>query len=149
MKREEFASLLGLGGLIPFMGLALITTSPDPMRVDFAARALTMYAASILTFVGALHWGVLLATPNHRLEKRGRLRYLWSIVPSLYAVAATMLPPIWALPILAAGLVIAYAVDVPIYRKQGNLQWFLKLRTLLTVVAVLSIAFAWWTIRSK
>lgn len=149
MKREEFASLLGLGGLIPFMGLALITTSPDPMRVEFAARALTMYAASILTFVGALHWGVLLATPNHRLEKSGRLRYLWSVLPSLYAVAATMLPPNWALPALAVGLVIAYAVDVPMYRKQGNLQWFLKLRTLLTVVAVLSIAFAWCTIRSK
>jgi Protein of unknown function (DUF3429) len=149
LKREEFASLLGLGGLIPFMGLALITTSPDPIRVEFAARGLTMYAASILTFVGALHWGVLLATPNHRLEKRGHMRYLWSVVPSLFAVACTMLPPNWALPSLALGLALAFAVDVPMYRKQGNLQWFLKLRTLLTVVAVLSIGFAWWNIRSK
>jgi hypothetical protein len=131
------------------MGLALITTSPDPLRVEFAARGLTLYAASILSFVGALHWGVLLATPSHRLEKRGHLRYLWSIVPSLYAVAVSMLPPTWALPFLGLGLVIAYAVDVPIYRKQGNLQWFLKLRTLLTVVAVLSVGFAWWTIRNK
>ncbi len=140
---------MGLGGLIPFMGLALVTTSPDPIRVDFASRALTMYAASILSFVGALHWGVLLATPSHRLEKRGHLRYLWSVIPSLYAVAVSMLAPIWALPALALGLVIAYGFDVPTYRKQGNLQWFLKLRTLLTIVAVLSLAFAWWTIRKK
>ncbi len=140
---------MGLGGLIPFMGLALVTTSPDPIRVDFASRALTMYAASILSFVGALHWGVLLATPSHRLEKRGHLRYLWSVIPSLYAVAVSMLAPIWALPALALGLVIAYGFDVPTYRKQGNLQWFLKLRNLLTIVAVLSLAFAWWTIRKK
>jgi hypothetical protein len=147
MKREEFAMLLGLGGLIPFMGCALVTTSPDPARVELAVRALVLYSALILTFIGGLHWGVLLATPNHRLERRGRLRYLWSVIPSLYAWPVVLFAASQALPLLALGLIVAYLVDVLVYRAQGNLSWFIKLRTLLTFVAVCSLGFAWWTIR--
>lgn len=147
MKREEFAILLGLGGLIPFMGCALVTTSPDAARVDLAVRGLVLYSALILTFIGALHWGVLLATPNHRLERSGRLRYMWSVIPSLYAWPVALLAASRALPLLALGLVVAFFIDVLYYRAQGNLSWFIKLRTLLTFVAVCSLIFAWWTIR--
>jgi hypothetical protein len=149
MKREEFAGLLGLGGLIPFVGLALITTSPDAARVEMASKALILYGAIILTFIGGLHWGVLLATPNHRLQRRGHLRYLWSVIPSLYAWPVAQLAASRALPALAIGLFIAWIVDVRIYREQGNLSWFIKLRTLLTFVACTSLMFAWWTLRNK
>lgn len=148
MKREEVASLLGIMGLIPFLGLALVTTSPDPARVALATKALVLYGALILTFIGGLHWGVLLGTPTHRLEKRGRLRYLWSVIPSLYAWAAAMSEARLGLALLALGLFVAYLVDVYLYREQGNLSWFIKLRTMLTVVACCSLLFAWWQLRT-
>ena len=104
MKKEEFASLLGLGGLVPFIGLALVMTSTDVNLVNHAVRALILYAALILTFVGALHWGAMLAAPHFRLEP-ARLRIFWSVMPQLYAWGIALLPAARALPLLALGLV--------------------------------------------
>jgi hypothetical protein len=149
MKKEEFASLLGLGGLVPFIGLALVTTSPDVMRVGLAVKALAMYGAAILSFLGGLHWGSMLSTPNYRLEN-ARLRYLWSVIPALLAwpimVAFT---PLQALPWLSAALAFVWIVDVVIYRTQGNLTWFIKLRSVLTLVACSAMLFAWWTVSGR
>jgi hypothetical protein len=148
MKKEEFASLLGLAGLVPFIGLALVTTSPDAARVQLAVKALSVYAALILTFLGGLHWGAMLSAPNYRLE-RARLRYLWSVVPSLVAwPLLVLLTPVQSLPWLALALAIIWAIDVYLYRAQGNLNWFIKLRTTLTVVACGGLLFAWWTVRN-
>ncbi len=147
MKREEFAGLLGVAGLIPFVGLSLVTTSPDPARASFAVQAITAYAAVILSFVGAIHWGVLLATPNYRLERRGNWRYLWSVIPALMAWPMLLLPSDWALLGLTLGLFLAWAVDQPMYREQGNLTWFMRLRLFLTVCACLSLLFAWWNLK--
>ena len=143
MKKEEFASLLGLGGLVPFVGLALVMTSTDANLVNYAIRALILYAALILTFVGALHWGAMLAVPHFRLEP-ARLRIFWSVMPQLYAWGIALLPAARALPLLAAGLVFSWLVDWYFYRAQGNLAWFIKLRTVLTIVATCSLLFAWW-----
>jgi hypothetical protein len=148
MKKEEFASLLGLGGLVPFLGLALMTTSPEAARVMLAVKALALYGGIILTFLGGLHWGAILSAPNYRLE-RARLRYLWSVVPALVAwPLLVLLSAAAALPWLALALFVIFLVDVWLYRAQGNLNWFIKLRSILTVVACGSLMFAWWTVKS-
>ncbi len=149
MKKEEFASVLGLGGLIPFLGLALVTTSPEVTRVALAVKALAMYGAIILTFLGGLHWGAMLSAPNYRLE-RARMRYLWSVVPSLVAwPVLVFLTPLQALPWLALALAIVWVIDVWLYRAQGNLNWFIKLRSILTIVACASLLFAWYTVSNR
>lgn len=149
MKKEEFASLLGLGGLVPFIGLALVTTSPDTMRVGLAVKALAMYGAVILSFLGGLHWGSMLSAPNYRLENT-RLRYLWSVIPALLALPIMVaFNPLQALPWLALALAFVWVVDIVIYRTQGNLMWFIKLRSILTVVACAAMLFAWWTVNGR
>lgn len=49
-------SLLGYGGLLPFIGLALLIPFSHDYR-PLLAVALVNYGAVILSFVGALHWG--------------------------------------------------------------------------------------------
>ncbi len=145
IKKEELAGLLGLGGLVPFVGLGLLVTSTEPETVELAVKGIVLYAAMILTFVGALHWGISLAIPHIRLDPT-RQRLVWSVLPSLAAWGCAMLAPRLALPLLALALAITWFVDLYFYGRQGNLTWFIKLRTVLTVVAIGSLLFVWWNL---
>jgi hypothetical protein len=48
---------LGFGGLIPFIVLALASWFGPVVHQAKILRALLAYAATIASFVGALHWG--------------------------------------------------------------------------------------------
>jgi hypothetical protein len=74
---------LGYGGLLPFIGLALLVVwPPDPNWQAFATEGLGLYAVTILSFVGAVSWGVALADPKLSEDQRARLLY-FSVLPSL------------------------------------------------------------------
>jgi hypothetical protein len=74
---------LGYGGLLPFIGLALLVVwPPDPNWQAFATEGLGLYAVTILSFVGAVSWGVALADTRLGDNQRARLLY-FSVIPSL------------------------------------------------------------------
>jgi hypothetical protein len=74
---------LGYGGLLPFVGLALVVAwPPSPNWQAFATEGLGLYAVTILSFVGAVSWGVALADPKLSEDQRARLLY-FSVLPSL------------------------------------------------------------------
>lgn len=50
------ALLIGMSGLIPFVGLAAMVGLGPPTWYVYWLAALSYYGAVILTFVGALHW---------------------------------------------------------------------------------------------
>ena len=78
------ATALGYAGLVPFAAGALgIVLLGDELRV-FAARAVVAYGAVILSFVGAVHWGLLLA----------------AVLPSVAGWAALLLVPRHGLALL-------------------------------------------------
>lgn len=82
------ASALGYGGLVPFvaavLGIALLDGEPRAM----AARALLAYGAVILSFLGAVHWGLLLARSLPDVP----IRLFAGVVPSLAGWIALLLP---------------------------------------------------------
>ena len=124
---------LGYGGLIPFVSLAVAVWQPggaDRSRVLFA---LVAYGATILSFLGAIHWG--LAMRDAFGPSVGLL--LWGVVPSLLAWLAMLLAPAIGLGLLIAGLWACYGVDRSVYPRFGLDVW-LRMRLLLTVVASLS-----------
>ncbi len=82
--------LLGYGGLLPFIFLALLI----PFTLDYRTLfeiALVNYGAVILSFVGALHWGFAMTVQDISVEQR-RDRFIWSVIPALVAWVATLLP---------------------------------------------------------
>ena len=98
------AMILGISGLIPFVGLAAIIGLGPPTWYVYWLVALSYYGAVILTFVGALHWGYAL-----KRNARGRdawVQYAFSVAPALIAWLSLLFPVWTALKLQAAGLLI-------------------------------------------
>jgi hypothetical protein len=124
---------LGYAGLLPFVGGALWLLAGPAEHQALAARALAAYAATIVSFLGGIHWGLAFAAPEG--PSSGRL--LWGVVPSLLAWPALLLPAAGGLALLAGTLVLCYAVDHRAYPRLGLAAW-LPMRRTLSAVATLS-----------
>lgn len=164
---------LGYLGLIPFYAPAFAiwvvlmyqTDGISPAAsnwLGFLFLAQLTYAALIVTFLGALHWGLAMANmgwertkqPNpERWDDGGAqpARYepavrqmLWSVVPSILAwiilVAFQMMPAGWLAMLLMMALYVAVWIgDSQAVRYDLAPHWHQKLRTPLTWLAVGSL----------
>lgn len=129
--------LLGYGGLIPFLGLAVLANI-DPDHGILYRGALLLYGAVILSFVGAIHWGVAMIDRDLSDQDR-RACYLWSVVPALMAWASYILSPIAAALVLVLGFILQYWRDMTLARKLVWPAWYMPMRIRLTAVASLSL----------
>jgi hypothetical protein len=128
---------LGYGGLVPFIGLAALMLA-DPLRAQLWSDAQVGYGAVILSFVGALHWGVAMLVT--RLDPTQHQRaFIWSVVPALAAWVATVLEGSGACLILILGFGCHLAQDHRLAGPAGLPAWYLPLRGRLTVVACTSL----------
>lgn len=140
---QRFAWILGLAGLLPFAAHALFSWLSPPAELPGVLRSQAHYAAAILTFLGALHWGVTIASPSI-VDGRAVMRLLWSVLPSLWCWVVTLYPVDVSLPLLWAGLAVALAVDWLFYRDSPVPRWFLTLRVVLTAGALVAVGASWW-----
>ena len=97
-----------------------------------ALFALLAYGATILSFLGAIHWGLALHDP----AEPPRWMLVWGVVPSLLAWGALLWGTPGGLWLLAVGLWACYAVDRKVYPRFGAQGW-LGMRLALTTVASL------------
>jgi len=122
---------LGLAGLLPFLG-GLAATWLWP---SWGGHALAAYGAAILSFLGAVHWGLALAAP----DVAPRARLIGGVIPSLVAWLALLLPLPVGLTILALGLLGLACVET-LAASRGLLpRSYMPLRWLLTVVATVTL----------
>lgn len=138
-----FALLLGLGGLIPFVALA-IASIVDPVRTAVWVASAMSYGAIILSFVGALHWAFAM-TASELTDSRRRATYAWSVMPALIGWLAILVLPFWATVsaiILVTGFWMHYLQDRRLARLIAIPGWYLPLRLILTSVATISILVA-------
>ncbi len=131
------AALLGLAGLLPFAGAALLALQPGPAG-DWAGFALLGYGAVILSFLGGIHWGLALArdaAPDWRALGIG-------VLPSLAGWAGLLAGGTAGLLLLASGFLAVLAVDLGLSRSGRAPAWFARLRSLLTgaVLAALLVS---------
>ena len=81
-----WARLLGYGGLIPFMGLAVALWLVRSDGWPLAGMALVAYGAAISSFLGAIHWGLVMRErPSQPVPA-----LLWGVVPSLLGWVALL-----------------------------------------------------------
>lgn len=132
-------SLLGFGGLIPFIGLTILSWTPIVPKA-FVESAIFYYAATILSFVAALHWGFAM-TIHHLPEKEQTRRYVWSVIPPLLAWVALLMTPSVCILIMIGGFIAHFWQDFSFSRCSGvNLpRWYLPLRLKLTTIAVICL----------
>jgi Protein of unknown function (DUF3429) len=130
-----WAQGLGYGGLIPFVGLASAIWFLDPADRSRSMAALLGYGATILSFLGAIHWGFAMRDAS----AQSRSLLVWGVLPSLLAWAALLVRPQAGLWLVAAGLWACLAVDRVVYPRFGAQAW-LPMRLMLTLIASLSCA---------
>ena len=131
------ALLLGLAGLLPFLGCGLMTLATlDPASSRWAA-ALVGYGAVVLGFIGAVQWGLALADPEGRAE---RTRLLSGVVPSLIGWLALLIdafgPSELSIAVLIGGYVLTIVGEDRAARAGLLPGGYLAMRWLLTLIAV-------------
>ena len=87
---------LGYAGVLPFVACVLGITLLEGEARDFAVQALVAYGAVILSFLGAVHWGLLLRQPDAVASARLAI----CVLPSLAGWVALLLPDRYALALL-------------------------------------------------
>ena len=127
---SRLARQLGFGGLIPFVGLAAALWLTPPDNGPPLVMALLGYGATIASFLGAIHWGLVM----RERSDRAAASLVWGVVPSLLAWAALLLGQATGLLLIAALLWACYAVDRVVYPRY-QLQTWLPMRLRLTLVA--------------
>ncbi len=127
---SPWARRLGFGGLIPFVSLAAALFLVPQADRPQAGLALLGYGATITSFLGAIHWGLVMRdAPAPYLPS-----LLWGVVPSLLSWVALLLGPTQGLVLIAALLWVCFAADRALYPRD-RLQAWLPMRLQLTLVA--------------
>ena len=138
-KRNAFSadipSFLGWAGLVPFCLAALGTHSGIDTLVLYGFLGGTAYGAVILSFLGAVHWGLAMQ------DDRSSYWYVWSITPALFGFASLLL---FDFEMRIVALIPLFSLAWSVDRKAANHglipNWYMRLRSMLTAGAVISLA---------
>ena len=135
-----YTAALGYGGLVPFVACALaMLLLPDLGSRDLAGRVLVGYGAVILSFLGGVHWGLVLRAQT---SSRAAGMLAIGVIPSLVGWLTLLLPFETAVAVQVGAFggfwlyehrVLGPAVVPPAY---------LALRRWLTLVACASLGLA-------
>jgi hypothetical protein len=137
--------LLGLGGLVPFVGLsaalALGVSLPAFADDDSMRVALVGYGVVILSFLGGVRWGVAIKEDENGDGKANR-DFIISVVPALVAWFAWFQPAPADLWWLAAAHVLLGLLDYGLACRVLVPEWFGRMRLGLSAVAAASLILA-------
>ena len=136
-RMPPLAAQLGYAGLIPFVVLSIgLWIFPDAYQAQ-ASAALLAYAAIILSFMGAVHWGIAIAG-----EKVDGWQLGLSVIPALIAWFASFASPMINYSILIVAFAGLCVFDGRMVKAGKAPAWYPKLRTPLTAVVVASLIVA-------
>lgn len=129
------AAVLGAAGALPFLGLLMAQRwGVEPFGRP-PLSVLALYAAVILAFMGAVHWGLAMAEYGGRRDTTWS--YIMSVIPALLGwFALAFLPMTVALGVIALGFALLLAYDLRALRLGRAPAWYGSLRWPLTLVAV-------------
>jgi len=129
------ANLIGVGGLAPFFICAGAAHSGVSPWAEFALSVCVIYGALILSFVGAVHFGLAIN------GDRSPIWFVWSVIPALIAWGpACLLDSRTALIVLVPGFLLAWSVDRYAARVGLIPGWYMRLRDMLTLGAGLALS---------
>jgi hypothetical protein len=128
------AKVLGYSGLIPFVFLAAALWSFNQDSLAMLHQALLSYAAIILSFMGAVHWGLAIGAAQLRTTQLG-----FSVFPPLIAWFASFAPQSWNYSLLILTFILLCVFDIIMFKQNAVPKWYPRLRIPLSVIVILSL----------
>jgi hypothetical protein len=119
--------LLGYAGLLPFAAAAGLALLGPPSWRGPALAALAAYGAVILSFLGAVHWGLALRAPAAEAPAAWP-RYGLGVLPALVAWVSLLLPARPGLALLAVSVLAVAALETAAARRGFVPRGYLELR---------------------
>ncbi|HIC81965.1 MAG TPA: DUF3429 domain-containing protein [Kiloniellaceae bacterium] len=131
------ALVLGFAGLIPFLASALGVWTAGYPRSLIALDIQLAYGAVILSFMGAVHWGLAMAGGAGAMSFH---RLGWSVVPALAGWLALLLNPAYGVILMVIGFAGVYFGDLRSIAADNTPAWYKALRKPLTIIVIASLA---------
>jgi len=140
--------LISILGLLPFF-FGLIDLFFNKKNLFFLINLPKYYGAIILTFLGAVYWGIILNDSHKNLISEKIKTYIicWSIIPSLWSGIILIFSHKITIIILALCFIIVQIVDEYIIKYFKFPMWYLFLRRSLTMVVVLILTLSYFFVR--
>ena len=143
-RNSKLIILLSILGLLPFFfGLIDLLLNKD--NLFFVINLPKYYGSIILTFLGAVYWGIILNDSHKNLitEKVKTVLICWSIIPSLWSSLILIFNHDITIIILAICYIIVQFVDEFVIKYFKFPIWYLFLRRLLTIIVILILLFSY------
>lgn len=135
---KDFPILIGYLGLIPFLisSIAIWVSAYQ----DLAYNSLAIYGCVILTFVGAVHWGIGITQTQ---KKQLKTRFIFSIAPSLVSWLVLLIAHEYALLILAFSFTVSWLIERSSFAEILP-KWYVKLRDRLSFFVIGFLLLGWF-----
>ena len=130
-----------------FFGLIDLLLNKD--NLFFVINLPKYYGSIILTFLGAVYWGIIINDSNKNLinEKVKTFVICWSIIPSLWSVLILIFSNNITIIILALCFIIVQFVDEFIIKFFKFPIWYLFLRRSLTISVTSILIFSYFLVK--
>ena len=132
---------LAFAGLMPFVTGAIgLWVTPEAWR-EWVMEEFLAFAAVILAFMGAIHWGLAM-----RAEEGSELAPMQlglSVIPPLLGWFALSLPINFAIPVFFFAFGTLYFADIWAVKQGLAPAWYTALRRPVSLVIISSMIVAW------
>ena len=151
-RMSGIAFLLGMSGIIPFLFCGLMSLATLDPAAGHWVSILAAYGAVVLSFIGAVQWGLAMADPDARSE---RSRLILGVVPALFGWSAMLMNVFGLAELSLLVLIGGYVVTIggeDRASRQGFLPGgYISMRWLLTllVIAVLTTVLVLRTLGAR
>ena len=148
-KNSKLITLLSIFGLLPFF-FGLIDLFLNKDNLFFLINLPKYYGSIILTFLGAIYWGIILNDSHKNLIPDKVKTYIicWSIIPSLWSSLILIFNHNITIIVLAICYIIVQFVDEFVIKYFKFPIWYLFLRRLLTIIVILILLFSYSLVMS-
>ena len=146
-RNSKLIVLLSILGLLPFF-FGLIDLLLNKNNLFFGINLPKYYGSIILTFLGAIYWGIILNDSHKNLIPDKVKTYIicWSIIPSLWSSLILIYNHNITIIVLAICYIIVQFVDEFVIKYFKFPIWYLFLRRLLTVMVILILLFSYFLV---
>ena len=146
-RNSKLIILLSILGLLPFI-FGLIDILLNKNNLFFVINLSKYYGSIILTFLGAVYWGIILNDSHKDLISEKVKTYIicWSIIPSLWSSLILIYKHNITIIVLAICYIIVQFVDEFVIKYFKFPIWYLFLRRLLTIIVILILIFYYFLV---